>query len=101
MHKPSDSRYRSTTTLPMTVLLLLGVVFFGTYLVAERFAKDSLPPHAPALFIAVYVCFSAVAYLFFWLKERKTHGEQILTEALNSAGAWGGRLSLAKRSATR
>ena len=84
MHKPSDSRYRSTTTLPMTVLLLLGVVFFGTYLVAERFAKDSLPPHAPALFIAVYVCFSAVAYLFFWLKERKTHGEQILTEALNT-----------------
>ena len=76
MHKPSESHYHSNSTLPMIVLLLLGLLFFGTYIVAEHVAPDALPGYTAPVFLAIYVGLSALAFLFFWLKERKQQGEQ-------------------------
>ncbi|MBE6594895.1 MAG: hypothetical protein E7644_03755 [Ruminococcaceae bacterium] len=84
MHKPSESHYRSRNTVPMIVLLLLGLLFFGTYLVAEHYAGEALPGYAAPVFLAIYVGISALAFLFFWLKERKQQSEQKLMETLNT-----------------
>ena len=84
MHKPSESHYHSNSTLPMIVLLLLGLLFFGTYIVAEHVAPDALPGYTAPVFLAIYVGLSALAFLFFWLKERKQQGEQKLMETLNT-----------------
>ena len=84
MHKHSESQYRFNSAVPMSVLLLLGLLFFGTYLMAEHFSPEGgLPPYTPLYFLGGYLLFSALTCLFFALKEYKRHSEQILSETLN------------------
>ncbi len=85
MQKHSESRYRINSALPMTVLLLLGLLFFGTYLAVEQLVPaEKLPAHMPLMFLGAYLGMAVLAGLFFLLKEYRRRNEQILTETLNT-----------------
>lgn len=82
MQKHSD-HVRSGSGYPLLVCLFFGVLFFGTYLVLERYSVHAVPPLGTAmLFLGAYFVLTAGAYLFFCLKDRKRRGEQILSDSL-------------------
>lgn len=85
MQKNAEHPYRSDSGTPLIVCIVLGVLFFGSYIAVERLAKTDMPPVWTALvFLGVYLVLSSLTYLFFRLKARKTRDEQILFEALNT-----------------
>ena len=85
MQKQTDHQHRSDAGLPLLATLIIGLLFFGVYLAVERLSANALPPLGIALgFLFSYILISALVYLFFRLKERKEHGEQIMFESLNT-----------------
>ncbi|MBQ3483731.1 MAG: DHH family phosphoesterase [Clostridia bacterium] len=85
MQKNAEHSYRSDSGTPLIVCIVLGVLFFGSYIAVEHLAGSSMPPIATALaFLGVYLVLALLTYLFFRLKARKQRDEQILLEALNT-----------------
>lgn len=85
MQKQSESHLRVGAAIPMTVLLVLGLLFFGAYIAVMQLAPtDTLPAYTPLIFLGGYVLFSLLACLVFLLKEYKQRGEYELTETLNT-----------------
>ena len=84
MQKHSEFRRRTGVAVPMLVLLALGLLFFGTYILASRKAGTWLTTRAALIFLGVYAAFSLLACLFFLLRERKERSEENLLETLNA-----------------
>ena len=85
MLKQSENRQRTGSAIPMIVLLLLGLLFFGVFALATHLAPDgALSTHITLIFLGAYLFFSLTAGLFFLLKERKQHREEIIFETLNT-----------------
>ena len=69
----------------LLVSIIIGLLFFGSYLAVERLSPDALPSSVLALgFLCSYVLLSALVLLFFKLKEHKERNEQIMMESLNT-----------------
>lgn len=84
MQKHSD-HVRSGSGYPLLICLFFGVLFFGTYLVLERYSTKEVPSLGTALlFLGAYFVLTAGAYLFFCLKDRKRRGEQILSDSMSA-----------------
>ncbi len=85
MQKPSEFRQKQGSAVPMTVFLILGLLFFGAYLLTQRFAPAGAIGGGFALIlIGAYLFFSLLAYLFFLLKEYKQRSEEEMFESLNT-----------------
>ncbi len=85
MQKHSDYQRRSDSGFPLLTTIIIGLLFFGTYLAVERLSPDATPGMGLALgFLCSYVLLSALVYLFFRLKDRKERNEQIMLESLNT-----------------
>ena len=85
MPKYPDRSPKNSSTAQLIVLIVFGALFLGTYLILERFVLKSMPGGVTALaFFALYLALSALAFLFFRLKQFKQHGEQVLFESLNT-----------------
>ncbi|MBQ2757757.1 MAG: DHH family phosphoesterase [Clostridia bacterium] len=84
MQKHSEFRRRTGVTIPMLVLLALGLLFFGVYIIASRKAGTWLTTHTALIFLGAYVAFSLLACLFFLLREHKERSEENLFETLNT-----------------
>lgn len=84
MQKHSDF-YRTESGAPLLICLFFGVLFFGTYLVLERFSLSGVPSLGTALsFLGAYVLLTAGAYLFYRVRDRRRRNEQILSDSLNT-----------------
>ena len=84
MQKHSDSR-QSDSGLPLLVSLIIGLIFFGTYLAVERISADGLPHLGMAFgFLGAYILLATASYLIFRMKSRKQRNEQIVLETLNT-----------------
>ncbi len=85
MLKQSENRQRISSTVPMVVLLLLGLLFFGVFALASHLAPmGALTTRITLIFLGAYLLFSLSAVLFFLLKERKRRREEIIFETLNT-----------------
>lgn len=85
MLKQSENRQRISSTVPMVVLLLLGLLFFGVFALASHLAPmGALTTRITLIFLGAYLLFSLSAVLFFLLKERKQRREEIIFETLNT-----------------
>ena len=66
MQKHSDRQHHSDSGLPLLVTILIGLLFFGTYLAVERLSKREMPPLSIAVgFLAAYILLGALVYVFF------------------------------------
>lgn len=84
MQKHSDF-YRTESGTPLLICLFFGVLFFGIYLVLERFSLSALPPLGVALgFLGAYILLTAGAYLLYRVRDRRRRNEQILSDSLNT-----------------
>ena len=85
MQKHSDHQRRSDSGFSVLAAIIMGVLFFGTYLAVERLTPDALPKMGLALgFLGAYMLLGALVYLFFRLKDYKERSEQIMLESLNT-----------------
>jgi c-di-AMP phosphodiesterase-like protein len=85
MQKHSDHQHHSDTGLPLLVTIIIGLLFFGTYLAMERLSSTAMPTLTVALsFLFAYILLSVSVFLFFQIKSRKQRDEQILFESLNT-----------------
>lgn len=84
MQKHSDPRH-SDSGLPLLVSLVIGLLFFGSYLAVERLSIRALPPFGTALiFLGVYLLLATATYVIFRLKTHKQHDEKVMLETLNT-----------------
>ena len=85
MQKQSENRQRTGSAIPMIVLLLLGLLFFGVFALATRLAPEgAMTAQVTLVFLGSYLFFSLAAGLFFLLKERKQRREEVIFETLNT-----------------
>ena len=85
MQKQSENRQRTGSAIPMIVLLLLGLLFFGVFALATRLAPEgAMTAQVTLVFLSSYLFFSLAAGLFFLLKERKQRREEVIFETLNT-----------------
>ncbi|MBE6690904.1 MAG: hypothetical protein E7590_06430 [Ruminococcaceae bacterium] len=85
MQKHSDHQRHADTGLPLLSLIIIGLLFFGSYLAVERLTPSALPSLGIALgFLGAYILTAALFYLFFRLKARKERNEQSTYETLNT-----------------
>ena len=82
MHKRNDRSYRFDYGMPLLVTILLGVLFFGSYLVMERF-YPSAPRGMAWVFLLVYALFAALIYALYLVKQRIKRNERIMHLTLN------------------
>ena len=83
MQKHSDHSFRSA--LPLLVSIIIGVLFFGTYLAVERVTPDRLPSFGMALgFLVAYLAFSLLTFLYFFLKSLKRSGDHSTSKSLTT-----------------
>ncbi len=82
MQKQNDHSYQFDYGVPLLVSILLGVLFFGTYLAVERLYPE--PPRGLTwVFVAVYLIFSAVVYGVYLFRQYKRRTEQVMHLTLN------------------
>lgn len=80
-----DTPYRVSSALPMTVCVLLGLFFFGAYLIVRHHAPETAgATRVSVIFLLSYIGMCGVTCLFFLLKEHRQHGQQIMAESLNT-----------------
>ena len=85
MQKHSDHQHHADTGLPLLVTIIIGLLFFGTYLAVERLSSKAMPSLSVALsFLFAYILLSVTVYLFFQIKDRKQRDEQTMSESLNT-----------------
>ena len=85
MLKQSENRQRTGSAIPMIVLLLLGLLFFGVFALVTHIAPEgAITTKITLIFLGAYLLFSLTAGLFFLLKERKQRREEIIFETLNT-----------------
>ncbi len=85
MQKHSDYKHRSDSGFALLVSIIIGLLFFSSYLAVERLSPDALPSTMLALgFLGSYAVLNALVLILFKLKERKNQNEQILLESLNT-----------------
>ncbi|MBO5327196.1 MAG: DHH family phosphoesterase, partial [Clostridia bacterium] len=85
MQKHSDHQHRADPGLPLLVTIIIGALFFGTYLAVERLSAKAMPSLAIALgFLGAYIFLGILVFVFFWIKDRKQRDEQIMFESLNT-----------------
>ena len=83
MQKHSDPQ-RSLSGLPLLTSLIIGLLFFGSYLAVERLSANALPSLGMALgFLGTYLFLATLAYVLFRMKARKQRSEQDMMETLN------------------
>ena len=83
MQKHSDPQ-RSLSGLPLLTSLIIGLLFFGSYLAVERLSGNALPSLGMALgFLGAYLSLAMLAYILFRLKARSQRSEQVMMETLN------------------
>ena len=83
MQKHSDHSPRPT--LPLLISLIIGVLFFGTYLAVERVTPDRLPSFGVALgFLVAYLAFSLLTLLYFLMKNLKQSGDRSASKTLTT-----------------
>ena len=84
MQKHSDPQ-RAQSGLPLLTSLIIGLLFFGSYLVVERLSDKELPSLGMALaFLCAYALLATLAFLLFQLKSHKQRSEQVMLETLNT-----------------
>ena len=79
----SEQDKHRDTGIPLLVCMLLGLLFFGSYLVVAHLATTPLPGTVGAIFLSVYALLSALVFLFFKLKQHSAHTDRVMTETLN------------------
>ncbi len=85
MQKNSDHQHRTDAGLPLLAAIIIGLLFFGTYLAVERFSAEALPSLTVALgFLLAYLGISILLYVFFRIKSQKERDEQSMFESLNA-----------------
>jgi c-di-AMP phosphodiesterase-like protein len=85
LQKHSDYKHRSDSGFALLVSIIIGLLFFSSYLAVERLSPDALPSTMLALgFLGSYAVLNALVLILFKLKERKNQNEQILLESLNT-----------------
>ena len=84
MQKHSDPQ-RTQSGLPLLTSLIIGLLFFGSYLAVERLSAKELPSLGMALgFLCAYALLALLAFLLFQLKSHKQRNEQVMLESLNT-----------------
>ena len=84
MQKHFERSNRSDSGIPLLISIVLGLLFFGSYLAVERFFPgNSLGKLTPLLFLLSYCFLSLVVYVFFRIKRYKLRSEQSMNESLN------------------
>lgn len=84
MQKHSDPQH-TQSGLPLLTSLIIGLLFFGSYLAVEHLAISGLPAFGVALgFLCTYLLLAVLAYVIFRLKARKQRTEQVMLETLNT-----------------
>ena len=60
MQKHPEHQHRPDTGVPLLTAIIIGLLFFGSYLAAERLSQSALPSPAVALgFLLGYLLVSA------------------------------------------
>ncbi len=82
MQKRNDHSYRFDYGVPLLVTILLGVLFFGSYLAIERLYPDA-PRGMAWIFLLTYALFAALIYVLYLVKQRIRRGERVMHLTLN------------------
>lgn len=83
MQKHSEHPFRSA--LPLLVSIIIGLLFFGTYLGVERVNPDALPSFGMALgFLIAYLAFSLLTFGYFFLKNLKRSSDHGTSKSLTA-----------------
>ncbi len=84
MQKHFEHNHRSDSGIPLLISILLGLLFFGSYLAVDRFVvSTSTRPLTPWLFLACYFLLSLTIYVAFRIKRFTQRNESIMNESLN------------------
>ena len=83
MQKKSEQAYRSDFAIPLLVCILMGLLFFGSYLAVEHFSEAPLPRAIGPVFLIVYIAVAAALYVVFRIRQYKRRGDQTMHETLN------------------
>ena len=84
MQKQHDRPNRSDSSIPLFICILLGLIFFGSYIAVERLTPaDVLPPSTPFLFLLCYLLFALSVFALFHIKRYIHRSEQSMNESLN------------------
>ena len=82
MQKQNDRSRRLDYGVPLLVSSLLGMLFFGAYLVVDRLYPE--PPQGTSLaFIGTYLFFTVTIYAIYLIKQYKRRSEQVMHLTLN------------------
>ncbi len=84
MQKHYDHSNRSDSGIPLLISILLGLLFFGSYLAVERFLSGAATGKwTPWLFLAAYFLLTLTVYVVFRIKRYTQRNESIMNESLN------------------
>ena len=85
MQKHTDHQHRADLGLPLLAIIIIGLLFFGSYLAVEFFAPDTVPTLGVALgFLGAYAVTAGLVYLIFRLKDRKEQNDHRTFLSLNA-----------------
>ena len=85
MQKHTDHQHRADLGLPLLAIIIIGLLFFGSYLAVEFSAPDTVPTLGVALgFLGAYAVTAGLVYLIFRLKDRKEQNDHRTFLSLNA-----------------
>ncbi len=85
MQKHTDSNRPSDSGTPLLICLLLGILFFGTYIVIEQIPTIAISRLGAALtLLCSYSVLALLLFVLYRIKRRKQMDEQIMFESLNT-----------------
>ena len=85
MQKRFERFYRADSGIPLLVLALCGLLFFGAYVAIEQlYSPSPIAIWKPLLFLAAYVLLASALYVVYRIKSHRRHDEQVTNETLNT-----------------
>ena len=85
MQKHPEHQHHPDTGVPLLTAIIIGLLFFGSYLAAERLSQSTMPSPIVALgFLLGYLLVNTALFIFFLIKNRRARNERTLFESLNS-----------------
>ncbi len=84
MQKHFERTLRSDSGIPLLVSIILGLLFFGSYLAVERFVPSAATGQwTPWLFLLAYFLLALIVYVVFRIKRYAQRNESRMNESLN------------------
>jgi Ca2+/Na+ antiporter len=84
MQKHFERNLRSDSGIPLLVSIILGLLFFGSYLAVEHFVPSAATGRlTPWLFLIAYFLLSLIVYVVFRIKRYAQRNEIRMNESLN------------------